>query len=213
MARHFCSSFSSSIEDFGMVNQKPVIVPRSEYRNYTVTGAYQVFPQLDLPLPIPPRSFPLQPIQIPSKPLPQLPIDLHLNTDEVGRYRTTSSPMPASPTRSILSLNSEASSSSSTTSLPMCYASSSSSSSSRSSLNYYPTSVVPSPGIYRLSRPTQPPRRLRKIPSPYRESLRDLRAKESEACLRAVYERQTMAYLDGSIEMMVLGITPPELPS
>jgi len=50
------------------------------------------------------------------------------------------------------------------------------------------------------------------MPSPYRESLRDLRAKESEACLRAVYERQTTAYLDGSIELMALGVTIPELP-
>lgn len=207
MARHFCSSFSPSIEDFGVVNQTSAIPPWYRCRNYTVTGLHQTFPQHDLPLPLPPRSFPLQPIQIRPKPLPRLPRDLSLNT-ELGHCRTTSSPIPASPTRSIQSLNSESSLSSSTTNLSTY---STTSSSSRSSLDYYPASVVPSPGIYRLSRPSQPPRRLRRMSSPYRESLRDLRAKESEDCLRAVYERQTMAYLDGSIELMTLGITLPKL--
>ena len=209
MARHFCSSFSPITEDYDVVNHKPAIPPRSDCRKYTVAGDHQIFPQHDRPLPVPYRSFPLQPTQIPVKSLLHLPRDLHVSTDEVDVCRTTSSPMPASPTRSIQSLNSEASSSSSTTSWLMRY---SSSNNSRSSLNYYPASVVPSPGIYRLSRPGQPPRRLRKMPSPYRESLRDLRAKESEACLRAVYERQTTAYLDGSIELMALGVTIPELP-
>jgi len=206
MALHFCSSFSPTIEDYGAMNQKPADPLRSERCNYTVAGAHQIFPPQDLPLPVPPRSFSLQPIQISAKPLPHLP--RLSTTDEDGHCRTTSNPIPASPTRSIQSLNSETSSSSSTTSVSMFYTSINS---SRSSLNYFPTSVVPSPGIYRLSRPAQPRRRLRKMPSPYRESLRDLRAKESEDCLRAVYERQTMAYLDGSIELMTLGVAVSEL--
>ena len=57
----------------------------------------------------------------------------------------------------------------------------------------------------------QPSRGLRRMRSPYRESLRDLRSKQSEACLKAVYERQTMAYLDGSIELKALGVALPEL--
>jgi hypothetical protein len=38
---------------------------------------------------------------------------------------------------------------------------------------------------------------LRRKPSPKRESLRALRAKESDACLQRIYDRQTSAYLDG----------------
>lgn len=209
MARHFGSSFSHAIEDYDGINQKPAIPLQPKDFNYSsFAGSHQIFPHHDLPPPVPRRSSLLQPIQIPEEPLPRLPRDLHLSTDEVGCYRTTSSPIPASPTRSVQSLNSEASSSSSIASSPMFYAGINS---SRISLNYYPTSVVPSPRIYKLSRPAPPSRRLRKMPSPPRESLRDLRAKESEDCLRAVYERQTMAYLDGSIELMALGISPLEL--
>jgi len=42
-------------------------------------------------------------------------------------------------------------------------------------------------------------RSLRHTASPRRDSLRQLRIKESEACLQQVYERQTLAYLDGSM--------------
>jgi len=202
MAQHFCSSFSPITEDCDVMNCKPAIPPRSERGNFTVAGTHQIFPQQNCPLPVPPTPFPLRQIQIPVKPLQHLPRDLRVSTDRAGHCQTTTSPMPASPTRSIQSLNSEASSSSSTSLSMRCITSSS----SRSSLNYYPASVVPSPGIYRSSKPAQPPRRLRKVPSPNRESLRDLRTKESESCLRAVYERQTAAYLDGSIELMAFGV-------
>ncbi|KAF2477905.1 uncharacterized protein BDR25DRAFT_299656 [Lindgomyces ingoldianus] len=40
---------------------------------------------------------------------------------------------------------------------------------------------------------------LRRKPSPKRESLRAIRAKESDACLKRIYERQTSAYLDGTM--------------
>lgn len=42
-------------------------------------------------------------------------------------------------------------------------------------------------------------RSLRHTCSPRRENLRQLRIKESEACLQRAYERQTLAYLDGSM--------------
>ncbi|OCL15416.1 hypothetical protein AOQ84DRAFT_184791 [Glonium stellatum] len=40
---------------------------------------------------------------------------------------------------------------------------------------------------------------LRRKPSPKRESLRALRAKESDACLQRIYEQQTLAYLEGTM--------------
>jgi len=40
---------------------------------------------------------------------------------------------------------------------------------------------------------------LRRKISPKFESLRELRVKESEACLQKMYEQQTMSYLDGSM--------------
>ncbi|KAF2807736.1 uncharacterized protein BDZ99DRAFT_522354 [Mytilinidion resinicola] len=43
------------------------------------------------------------------------------------------------------------------------------------------------------------PHLLRRKPSPKQLSLRALRAKESDACLQRIYERQTMAYLDGTV--------------
>jgi len=43
------------------------------------------------------------------------------------------------------------------------------------------------------------PQLLRRKPSPKQLSLRALRAKESDACLQRIYERQTMAYLDGTV--------------
>ncbi|KAF2495541.1 hypothetical protein BU16DRAFT_392463 [Lophium mytilinum] len=47
--------------------------------------------------------------------------------------------------------------------------------------------------------PSSGPRLLRRKPSPKQLSLRALRAKESDACLQRIYERQTMAYLDGTV--------------
>ncbi|OCK79192.1 hypothetical protein K432DRAFT_383295 [Lepidopterella palustris CBS 459.81] len=58
-----------------------------------------------------------------------------------------------------------------------------------------PSSSSTSPSTW--GRP--PPHFLRRKPSPKRESLRALRAKESEACLQRIYERQTRAYLDGTL--------------
>jgi hypothetical protein len=40
---------------------------------------------------------------------------------------------------------------------------------------------------------------LRRRPSPRERSLRELRVKESEACLQKCYEKQTLAYLDGDL--------------
>ncbi|KAF2200820.1 hypothetical protein GQ43DRAFT_57423 [Delitschia confertaspora ATCC 74209] len=44
-----------------------------------------------------------------------------------------------------------------------------------------------------------PPRPLRRKSSPRMETLRSLREKDSDACLQRIYERQTSAYLDGSM--------------
>ncbi|KAF2244563.1 hypothetical protein BU26DRAFT_80211 [Trematosphaeria pertusa] len=44
-----------------------------------------------------------------------------------------------------------------------------------------------------------PKHSLRRKPSPKRDTLRSLRAKESEACLQRVYDQQLEAYLNGSI--------------
>lgn len=44
-----------------------------------------------------------------------------------------------------------------------------------------------------------PQHSLRRKPSPKSETLRSLRAKESDACLQRVYNQQTLAYLDGRI--------------
>ena len=41
---------------------------------------------------------------------------------------------------------------------------------------------------------------LRRTKCPVQGSLRELRAMQSEACLKQVYERQTLAYLDGTID-------------
>ncbi|KKY28332.1 hypothetical protein UCDDS831_g00302 [Diplodia seriata] len=42
-------------------------------------------------------------------------------------------------------------------------------------------------------------RTLRRKFSPRNESLREIRARDSEICLQRVYEREVMMYLDGSI--------------
>ena len=53
--------------------------------------------------------------------------------------------------------------------------------------------------------PRSPTHFLRRKPSPKRESLRALRAKDSDACLQRIYEQQTLAYLEGT---MFLPTTP-----
>lgn len=55
------------------------------------------------------------------------------------------------------------------------------------------------------SAPRSPTHFLRRKPSPKRESLRALRAKDSDACLQRIYEQQTLAYLEGT---MFLPTTP-----
>jgi len=57
-----------------------------------------------------------------------------------------------------------------------------------------------------LSPPPSPPRTLRHTSSAQPTNLRALRAMESEACLRAAYEGQLNAYLDGSIMLGAFGI-------
>ncbi|KAL1636629.1 hypothetical protein SLS58_009754 [Diplodia intermedia] len=47
--------------------------------------------------------------------------------------------------------------------------------------------------------PMAPARTLRRKFSPRNESLREIRARDSEICLQRVYEREVMMYLDGSI--------------
>lgn len=50
-----------------------------------------------------------------------------------------------------------------------------------------------------LSCPRTRARTLRRVFSPRDESLREVRARDSDICLQRVYERQVMMYLDGSI--------------
>ncbi|KAF2877847.1 hypothetical protein BDV95DRAFT_4400 [Massariosphaeria phaeospora] len=57
------------------------------------------------------------------------------------------------------------------------------------------TSTSPSPSTWSPA----PRHSLRRKPSPKKESLRSLRAKESDACLQRIFNQQTLAYLDGSI--------------
>ncbi|KAB2572453.1 uncharacterized protein LTHEOB_12660 [Lasiodiplodia theobromae] len=52
---------------------------------------------------------------------------------------------------------------------------------------------------YSSSSPPTPGRMLRRQFSPRNESLREIRARDSEICLQRVYEREVMMYLDGSI--------------
>ena len=47
--------------------------------------------------------------------------------------------------------------------------------------------------------PLSSPPILRRKPSPKMATLRALRAKESDACLQQIYDRQTCAYLDGTL--------------
>ncbi|KAF2727001.1 hypothetical protein EJ04DRAFT_152613 [Polyplosphaeria fusca] len=71
-----------------------------------------------------------------------------------------------------------------------------------SSLSYSPGPPTPSCWATIRWNPT-PEHTLKRKLSPKNETLRSLRAKESDACLQRLYERQTDAYLNG----MVLGST------
>ncbi|KAH7064624.1 hypothetical protein B0J12DRAFT_734064 [Macrophomina phaseolina] len=60
------------------------------------------------------------------------------------------------------------------------------------------------------SSPLSRARTLRRVFSPRDESLREVRARDSDICLQRVYERQVMMYLDGSIfAVRPLGVAEP----
>lgn len=197
-----------------VVDEKPAVPPKSDRR--PSSSSDQVFTPIPSLPPVPPRYFPLRPYETPIKPLPRPPRDLPqslqiTSLEPTKRSVSSPAPMPASPTPSIRSLNSEASSTSSTTSIPARYRHRANSSVSSTAGNSGVTSLSPFPSISMPSSPTSPqfprPRGLRRMRSPPRESLRTLRARESEACLKAAYDRQLNAYLDGSIALGAFGMS------
>lgn len=215
MARHhaFYPSLTPPPDYWDVVDEKPVVPPKSDRR--LSNPSYQVFTPIPSLPPAPPRYFPLRPYETPIKPLPRPPRGLpqSLQTtplEPTKRSVSSPTPMPASPTPSIRSLNSEASSASSTTSTPARYRHRANSSVSSSANNRRGSSLSSLPSTPTLSSPTSPqpprPRGLRRMRSPPRESLRALRVKESEACLKAAYDRQLNGYLDGSIALGAFGM-------
>jgi hypothetical protein len=126
-----------------------------------------------------------------SKRLPQLPPTV---ISVVVFDPTYPSHSHSSPTRSLPSPHftrwpSSASNTSSSSSISASSTRGSLSSLTRS-LSYAPS---PTPSIWGSTSP--PP--LRRKASPKLETLRSLRAKESDACLQEIYQRQTLAYVQG----------------
>lgn len=213
MVRHhpFHPSLTPPPDYWDVVGEKPPVPPKSDRRRSSFGGSYQVLTAIPSLPPAPPRYFPLRPYETPIKPIPrsprEVPQSLQITPLEPTKSRGVSSPtvIPASPTPSIRSLNSESSSASSTASTPARYrhranARSNADNSGSQALNSFPSNST------LFSTSSGRPRRLRRMPSPPREGLRAIRAKESEACLKAAYDRQLNAYLDGSIALGAFGM-------
>lgn len=127
---------------------------------------------------------------------PPPPVRIHATLME-DPYRTIAmfnadSSAPSSPT----STRSSRSRSPSQTSTPATSVPSSPTSQARS-LSYAP-SPVPSCWAA-ISWVPEQKHSLRRKRSPKKDTLRGLRAKESDACLQRIYDQQTLSYLDGSV--------------
>ncbi|OAL51933.1 hypothetical protein IQ07DRAFT_397723 [Pyrenochaeta sp. DS3sAY3a] len=150
------------------------------------------------------------------KPLPPLPNVTTVEEELLPRplfYRTMTLPPKTveddpvdqpSPTLSACTVSSTVPSISSSSigststrpSTPATSAPSSPSSRARSLTYMYPLPTWNNPSYS----PSLVPRHaLRRKKSPRKDSLRSLRAKDSEACLQRVYDQRTSAYLDGSL--------------
>jgi len=135
-----------------------------------------------------PASVELIPPPLFSKRTRLAPDAIHVTVVEISSPVSSSNPIPPYPSslRSSESWESEDSVSSlpsSPMSLSRSFSYSSSPTSSWATFTWTPSR----------------PHTLRRKPSPRRETLRSLRAKESDACLQRIYDRQTIAYLDGKM--------------
>lgn len=123
------------------------------------------------------------------------PVKIHIEVQEIYDWSSRPSSQstgPPSPTASVHSFAS--------------YASSVSTVSGPGSLSGRPTSrdySFPPPDVCNWGNewePSQAPKpRLRRTKTPKKETLRDLRARGSDACLQRVYEQQLALYLNGAL--------------
>jgi len=223
-------------EYWAAVEYRPPVPPKSERRmSESHTGYQELMPASCVPS-VPPRHFTLRPYdaptygedvypvsayRVPRKPLPPPPpatpppVSL---AAPLAPPPSLSSPglMPSSPTLSLRSLASTTSSTSfsAMASPPSRYRHrfADQRTSSAPTGAAAPIAAVPPPPAAPVRpqapslQPASPRRALRRTTSPQTADLRALRAKESEACLRAAYESQLNAYLDGSIMLDAFGI-------
>ncbi|KAF2000559.1 hypothetical protein P154DRAFT_197725 [Amniculicola lignicola CBS 123094] len=143
------------------------------------------------------RRHPLSSIPVPSLAIPDLPAPSHgaeypSSPDSFKSARSSISSIAASPTSTAPS---------SPSSFQPSFSRTGSSTVSSSSPSYSAPPILPLPYSYysRFAWDPIPHHELRRKKSPKQETLRSLRAKESEACLQRMYNQQTLAYLDGSI--------------
>ncbi|KAF1829333.1 hypothetical protein BDW02DRAFT_169889 [Decorospora gaudefroyi] len=122
---------------------------------------------------------------------PPSPIILSPITSNAGSGSTYSSPTPSLCSSDVASFNS------STPSTPATSPPSSPTFHTRPlTRNFAPSCWTVAPS----STPVySPPRKLRRRKSPRKDTLRGLRAKESDACLQRIYDERTSAYLNGSM--------------
>ncbi|KAF2787369.1 hypothetical protein K505DRAFT_128003 [Melanomma pulvis-pyrius CBS 109.77] len=170
------------------------------------------------PHPLPPRPESLEgmvppPLSISKRSRTHSPPNfnaVHVAVFDIPHYAppsTAGSSPPPSPTWSRSSRSSRSCTSTPASSAPssptsrpraLTYSSSPSPSSSSSSSSSF-SSPSPTPSHWRTPWAPAPRRALRRKTSPRLETLRSLRAKDSDACLQRIYDQQTSAYLLGNI--------------
>jgi len=219
-------------EYWAVIEEKPPIPPKSARRTSISRSSYEcLMPTSCIPT-VPPLAFTMlpytdekqrvarKPLPLPPREVPPPPLSFAPLTPPPSLASPTfASPFaPTSPTPSLRSLASSASSASSS-STPSRYrhrggppAPRAASSASPSALPAPVSRAVPSVprpapiAAAPLSPPPPPRRTLRRTSGAHPTDLRALRAMESEACLRAAYEGQVNAYLDGSIMLGAFGM-------